>query len=135
MKKRLTKFALFLSILIPVCVVAGGEDEVYPKLKPEYLSQDQVTREDYNTMSEFGISYDECLADTSRAEVANYNDPRHVVDVAMKKCAVKLEELNDWLTEKRFPPNFKKGHIRKLSGKSVRKVMPQVMFLMSAKQQ
>lgn len=135
MKKRLTKFALFLSILIPVCVVAGGEDEIDPKLKQEYLSQDQVTREDYNTMSEFGISYDECLADTSRAEVANYNDPRHVVDVAMKKCAVKLEELNDWLTEKRFPPNFKKGHIRKLSGKSVRKVMPQVMYLMSTKQQ
>ncbi|MCH9047606.1 MAG: hypothetical protein IH836_01470 [Proteobacteria bacterium] len=135
MKKRLTKFALFLSILIPVCVVAGGEDEIDSKLKQEYLSQDQVTREDYNTMSEFGISYDECLADTSRAEVANYNDPRHVVDVAMKKCAVKLEELNDWLTEKRFPPNFKKGHIRKLSGKSVRKVMPQVMFLMSTKQQ
>lgn len=135
MKKRLTKFALFLSILIPVCVVAGGEDEIDSKLKQEYLSQDQVTREDYNTMSEFGISYDECLVDTSRAEVANYNDPRHVVDVAMKKCAVKLEELNDWLTEKRFPPNFKKGHIRKLSGKSVRKVMPQVMFLMSTKQQ
>ena len=135
MKKPLTKFALFLSILIPVCVIAGREDEVDPKLKPEYLSQDQVTREDYNTMSEFGISYDECLADTSRTEVANYNDPRHVVDVAMKKCAVKLEELNDWLTEKRFPPNFKKGHIRKLSGKSVRKVMPQVMFLMSTKQQ
>ncbi len=135
MKKRLTKFALFLSILIPVCVVAGGEDEVDTKLEPEYLSQDQVTREDYNTMSEFGISYDECLADTSRAEVANYNDPRHVVDVAMKKCAVKLEVLNDWLTEKRFPPNFKKGHIRKLSGQSVRKVMPQVMFLISTKQQ
>jgi len=135
MKKRLTKFALFLSILIPVCVIAGREDKVDPKLKPEYLSQDQVTREDYNTMSEFGISYDECLADTSRAEVANYNDPRHVVDVAMKKCAVKLEELNDWLTKKRFPPNFKKSHIRKLSGKSVRKVMPQVMFLMSTKQQ
>ncbi|MCH8078405.1 MAG: hypothetical protein IIA06_01320 [Proteobacteria bacterium] len=135
MKKRLTKFALFLSILIPVCVVAGGEDEIDSKLKQEYLSQDQVTREDYNTMSEFGISYDECLVDTSRAEVANYNDPRHVVDVAMKKCAVKLEELNDWLTEKRFPPNFKKGHIRKLSGKSVRKVMPQVMYLMSTKQQ
>ena len=135
MKKRLTKFALFLSILIPVCVVAGGEDEIDSKLKQEYLPQDQVTREDYNTMSEFGISYDECLVDTSRAEVANYNDPRHVVDVAMKKCAVKLEELHDWLTKKRFPPNCKKGHIRKLSGKSVRKVMPQVMYLMSTKQQ
>jgi len=133
MKKLLTKFALLLSILIPVCVVAGGEDVVNPET--EYLSQDQMTREDYNTMSEFGISYDECLADTSRAEVAYYNDPRHVVDVAMKKCAVKLEELNDWLTEKRFPPNFKKGHIRKLSGQSVRKVMPQVMFLISTKQQ
>ncbi len=135
MKKRLTKLVIILLTQTPVYVAAGGEGEVDPNLKPEYLSQDQVTREDYNTMSEFGISYDECLADTSRAEVANYNDPRHVIDVAMKKCAVKLEELNDWLTEKRFPPNFKKGHIRKLSGKSVRKVMPQVMFLMSTKQQ
>ena len=133
MKRLLTKFALLLSILIPVCVVVGQEDEVNPET--EYLSQDQVTREDYNTMSEFGISYDECLNDTSRAEATNYNDPRRVVDVAMKKCAVKLEKLNDWLTEKRFPPSFRKGYIRKISGKSVRQVMPQVMFLMSAKPQ
>ena len=135
MKKRLTKLVILLLTQTPLYVAAGGEDEVDPKPESEYLSQDQVTREDYNTMSEFGISYDDCLADTSRAEVANYNDPRYVVDAAMKKCAVKLEELNDWLTEKRFPPNFKKGHISKLSSKSVRKVMPQVMFLMSQKQQ
>ena len=137
MKKLLTRFALFLSILIPVCVVAGGEEDINPETssEPEYLSQDQVTREDYNTMTEFGIAYDECLTNTSRAEVANYDDPRHVVDVAMKQCAVKLEELNEWLTEKRFPPSFKKGHIKRLSGKSVRRVMPEVMFIMSTKQQ
>jgi len=135
MKKRLTKLLILLLTQTPVYVAAGGEDEVDPKLEPEYLSQSQVTREDYNTMSEFGFSYDDCLADTSRAEVANYNDPRHIVDIAMKKCAVKLEELNDWLIEKRFPPNFRKGHIRKLSSKSVRKVMPQIMYLISSKQQ
>lgn len=133
MKNTLAKFTLLSSILIPVYAIAGGEDEVKPE--PEYLSQDQVTQEDYNTMSEFGGAYDECLADTSRAEVANYNDPRHVVDVAMKQCAVKLEELNDWLTEKRFPPGFRKGYIRKTSGKSVRQVMPKVMFMISTKQQ
>ena len=142
MKNRLTKLVLLLLILNPVYVAAGGEDDINPKTdseptdsEPEYLSQDQVTREDYNMMSEFSDAYDECLTDTSRAEVANYDDPRHVVDVAMKQCAVKLEELNDWLTEKRFPPSFKRGYIKRLSGKSVRRVMPEVMFMMSSKQQ
>ncbi len=137
MKNRLSKIVLLLLILNPVYVAAGGEENINQEAnsEPEYLSQDQVTREDYSTMSEFEDAYDECMTDTSRAEVVNYNDPRHVVDVAMKQCAVKLEELNDWLTEKRFPPGFKKGHIRKISNKSVRQVMPEVMFMMSNKQQ
>ncbi len=137
MKNRFSKLVLLLLILNPVYVAAGGDGDVNPETKsePEYLSQDQVTREDYNMMDEFKVAYDECMTDTSRAEVANYNDPRHVVDVAMKQCAVKLEELNDWLTEKRFPPHFKNGYIRKISSKSVRQVMPEVMFMMSQKQQ
>jgi len=137
MKNRLSKLLLLLLVLNPVYVAAGGEENINQETnsEPEYLSQDQVTREDYSTMSEFKGAYDECMTDTSRAEVVNYNDPRHVVDVAMKQCAVKLEELNDWLTEKRFPPGFKKGYIRKISNKSVRQVMPEVMFMMSNKQQ
>jgi len=133
MKKTLAKFALLLLTQIPVCTIAGGEDEA--KIEPEYLSQDQVTQEDYITMAEFGGAYDECLTNTSRAEVANYDDPRHVVDVAMKQCAVKLEDLNDWLTKSKFPPGFKKGYIRKISGSSVRQVMPEIMYMMSIKQQ
>jgi len=142
MENQLTKLVLLLLILNPVYVAAGGEEDINPKTdseptssEPEYLSQDQVTREDYNMMSEFSGAYDECLTNTSRAEVANYNDPRHVVDIAMKQCAVKLEELYAWFTERRFPPSFIKGYIRKLSGKSVREVMPEVMFMMSQKQQ
>ncbi len=133
MKKTLAKFALLLLTQVPVCAIAGGEDEA--KIEPEYLSQDQVTQEDYITMAEFGGAYDECLTNTSRVEVANYDDPRHVVDVAMKQCAVKLEDLNDWLTKSKFPPGFKKGYIRKISGSSVRQVMPEIMYMMSIKQQ
>jgi hypothetical protein len=126
-----------LLVLNPVYVAAGEEENINQETnsEPEYLSQDQVTMEDYSTMNEFKDAYDECMTETSRAEVANYSDPRHVVDVAMKQCAVKLEELNDWLTEKRFPPGFKKGYIRKISSKSVRQVMPEVMFMMSQKQE
>jgi len=137
MKNRLTKLVLLLLILNPVYVTAGGEEDIEPEVnsESEYLSQDQVTMKDYNTMNEFKVAYDDCMTNTSRAEVANYNDPRHVVDVAMKQCAVKLEELNDWLTEKRFPPHYKKSYITKISNKSVRQVMPEVMFMMSRKQQ
>ena len=137
MNNRFSKLVLLLLILIPVYAAAGGDGDVNPETssEPEYISQSDVTREDYSMMDEFKVAYDECMTDTSRAEVANYNDARHVVDVAMKQCAVKLEELNEWLTEKRFPPGFKKGYIRKISSKSVRQVMPEVMFMMSQKQQ
>lgn len=137
MKNQLTKLVLLLLTQTPVYVAAGGDENTNPETssEPEYISQSDVTKEDYNTMSEYGDAYDVCLQDTSRAEIPNYNDPRHVVDVAMKKCAVKLEELNEWLTEKRFPPGFKQRHIRKLSSDSVGGVMPQIMFLMSSKQQ
>lgn len=142
MKKTFAKFALLLLLSqIPVYAIAGGEDEVNPEInletspEPEYLSQDQVTQKDYNTMTEFSVAYDKCIKDTSRTEVPNYDDARHVVDIAMKQCAIKLEELNEWLTERKFPPGFKKGYIRKISGKSVQQVMPEIMYMMSAKQQ
>ncbi len=137
MKNRLIKFVLLLLTLSPVYVTAGEEVETNPATssEDEYISRSEVTNEDYNMMNEFKDAYDECMTNTSRAEVANYNDPRHVVDVAMKQCAVKLEELNEWLTEKRFPPHFKKGYITKISNKSVRQVMPEVMFMLSRKQQ
>lgn len=137
MKNRLIKFVLLLLTLSPVYVTAGEEVETNPATssEDEYISRSEVTNEDYNMMNEFKDAYDECMTNTSRAEVANYNDPRHVVDVAMKQCAVKLEELNEWLTGKRFPPHFKKGYITKISNKSVRQVMPEVMFMLSRKQQ
>ncbi len=137
MKNRLIKLVLLLLTLSPVYVTAGEEVETNPATssEDEYISRSEVTNEDYNMMNEFKDAYDECMTNTSRAEVANYNDPRHVVDVAMKQCAVKLEELNEWLTEKRFPPHFKKGYITKISNKSVRKVLPEVMFMLSRKQQ
>ena len=137
MKNRFSKLVLLLLILNPVYVTAGDGEDTNPasSSEPEYISQSEVTREDYNMMNEFSVAYDECMTETSRAEVPNYNDSRHVVDVAMKQCAVKLEELNLCLTEKRFPPHFKKGYITKLSNKSVREVLPGVMFMMSQKQQ
>ena len=137
MKNRLIKLVLLLLTLSPVYVTAGEETDSSPATgsEPEYISQSDVTREDYNMMEEFSVAYDECLTETSHAEVPNYNDPRHVVDAAMKQCAVKLEELNEWLTEKRFPPHFRKGYTTKLSNKAVRRIMPEVMYLMSTKQQ
>ena len=137
MKNRLIKLMLLLLILGPVYVAAAEEAVTSPATssEPEYISHSDVTRDDHNIMTEFAVAYDECLTETSHAEVANYNDPRHVVDAAMKQCAVKLEELNEWLTEKRFPPHFRKGYTTKLSNKAVRRIMPEVMYLMSTKQQ
>ncbi len=137
MKTQLIQLALLSLAQIPVYVAAGDNTNTHPETgsEPEYISQSDVTQTDYDTMSKYGDAYDLCLQDTSRAEVQNYKDPRHVVDFAMKKCAVKLEELNVWLTRKKFPPGFKQRHIRKISSHSVRGIMPGIMFMMSNKPQ
>jgi len=90
MKNRLIKLVLLLLTLGPVYVTAVEQADTSQAAssEPEYISQSEVTNEDYNMMNEFKDAYDECMTNTSRAEVVNYNDPRHVVDVAMKQCAV-----------------------------------------------
>jgi len=99
----------------------------------EYLTAEEMTPEDYAKLSEFAVKYDVCLTKTSQSEINNFDDPRHVVDLAMKQCAYELEELNNWMTEKKIPPPFRQRYIQKTSSRSVGKVLPAVMMGIAAR--
>ena len=99
----------------------------------EYLSPDQMTEDDYAKLSEYSSEYDSCLNEESRIQLNNFDDPRHVVDTAMKKCAFRLEELNVWMQDRNFPPGFIHKYIQKTSNKTVNKVLPSVMMAIAAR--
>ncbi len=94
----------------------------------------QITEDDYAKLSDYAVQYDACLNEKSRIEINNFNDPRHVVDTAMKQCAVKLEALNSWMQERKFPPGFIHKYIQKTSNRTVGKLLPAVMMEIAARQ-
>ena len=62
------------------------------------------------------------------------DDPRHVVDFAMKKCATELENLNMEMTARNFDPNFRQGYIKRISNRSANQTLKIVMMGMARKQ-
>ncbi|NIQ16082.1 MAG: hypothetical protein GTO02_17330, partial [Candidatus Dadabacteria bacterium] len=73
-----------------------SKQETTPQ-QTEYLSPDQLTDDDYTKLSEFANEYNECLNVRSREELENFNDPRHIVDTAMKKCVPVQDNLYKWM--------------------------------------
>ena len=100
----------------------------------EYLTQDQMTDEDYTRLSEGAAKYDACLNEKSARELQNYDDPRHVVDTAMKQCAIVLDELNNWMIFRKIPPGFANRYMQKTVNRSVNKLLPRVMMQTAARQ-
>lgn len=130
MKYHFIRIILLLSVQVAYTTAATETEEDHTT---SYLSPDQVSRDKYDVILDFKMNYDQCIIDTARAALINYNDPRHVLDIALKRCADQLNELNQWLIEERFPPNFRKAQLTKISRQSVRKTIPEIMFLMSTK--
>lgn len=95
----------------------------------------KISMQDYRTMAEFTALYDQCLQHTSQSNLDHYNDPRHILDNAMKKCAPKLDALNAWLIAEEFSLNFRKHYIKRATRKSVSQTMPKIMLQMANQHQ
>ncbi len=121
---------ILMSISFSISSYAESTDskqETTPQ-QTEYLSPDQLTDDDYTKLSEFANEYNECLNVRSREELENFNDPRHIVDTAMKKCVPVQDNLYKWMQERRFPPGFAHRYMQKVTNKTVNKLLPQVMM-------
>lgn len=92
-----------------------------------------MTREDGYMLKEHASRYNECLTETSVGQLQAEDDPRRVVDHAMKACAVKLEELDRKMKARNFDPDFRKGYIRTVSNRSANNVLRIVMMGMAAR--
>jgi len=134
MKKIFCIAILCIGFIAPCYADSNTPEEEANKEQSEYLMPNQITEDDYAKLSDYAIEYDTCLNEESRIQLNNFNDPRHVVDTAMKKCAFKLEELNAWMQERKFPPGFIHKYIQKTSNRTVGKLLPAVMMEIAARQ-
>jgi hypothetical protein len=101
---------------------------------PHYLAPEEITKEDYDMMSDYAYRYDSCLNQTSQEQMDKQPDPRHVVDYAMKQCAVELEELDRKMTARNFDPAYRQGYIGKVNRQSVNNTLRSVMMGMASRQ-
>ncbi|MEE9118602.1 MAG: hypothetical protein V3U02_08420, partial [Calditrichia bacterium] len=106
---------IFVSLTISCFANSDNPENVDSNQQTEYLSPDEIAQDDFYKIEEHSIRYSECINDKSRSEINNYNDPRHVVDAAMKFCAYALEELDHWMIERKLPPPIRHKFIRRIS--------------------
>ncbi len=119
---------IFVSLTIPCFANSDNSENVDSNQQTEYLSPDEIAQDDFYKIEEHSIRYSECINDKSRSEINNYNDPRHVVDAAMKFCAYALEELDHWMIERKLPPPIRHKFIRRISSRAVGKTLRLVMM-------
>ncbi len=132
-KKIFRTTSIFL-ILLPVYAISGELPEVPTLPQAEYLTPDKMTREDHMMLAEYTDNYNGCLQDTSIEQMSTQNDPRHVVDFAMKHCASILEELDQKMIEDNYDPNFRQGYIRRASNQAANGMLRLVMMGMANRQ-
>ena len=130
-----------LDIIIMVIILAltgtarADEPAVAPGTKaPHYLAPEEITKEDYDMMSDYAYRYDTCLNNTSQEQMDKQPDPRHVVDYAMKQCAAELEELDRKMTARNFDPAYRQGFIGNVNRQSVNNTLRNVRMGMAARQ-
>jgi hypothetical protein len=133
---QITKqFAIILLLSVTPLHGTSGELPDVPALpQAEYITPDKMTREDHMMIAEYSDNYNGCLQDTSIEQMNTRDDPRHVVDYAMKHCAGILEELDLKMIEKNFEPDFRQGYIRRTSNQAANGMLRLVMMAMANRQ-
>ena len=99
----------------------------------EYLGPQDLTREDHAMLVEQREKYNQCLRETVQKELNNHDDPRVLVDFAMKNCAFEMENLYNWMTLRNIDPGFKQGYIKQASNRAVNNLLRVVMIQMAAR--
>lgn len=123
---------VFLAVFLTTGLTTFAEEA--ETAKTDYIMPNEMTRDDQKMLSEYTNRYDYCMGETSVQQMQVQDDPRHIVDFAMKKCATDLENLNMEMTARNFEPNFRQGYIKRISNRSANQTLKIVMMAMARKQ-
>ena len=132
---RTGQWILCLAIGLSLNSIVAAEENTANPEDSAYITPDKLTREDKMMLSDYSNRYETCMNETSVAQLQSQDDPRHVVDFAMKQCAVELENLNMEMTARNIDPNFRQGYIRHITNHSVNRTLRMVMIGMANRQQ
>lgn len=131
---KLCTFSLFLVFAVAGLAEPDTSETENNTDQTEYLAPDQMTDEDFAKLSDSAAEYDACLSEKSAEQLNNYDDPRHVVDTAMKLCVPVLENLNAYMIERKIPPGFAHHYIQRTVNRTVGELLPRVMMQTAARQ-
>lgn len=123
---------VFLMVFLTTGLTTFAEEA--ETAKTDYIMPNEMTQDDQKMLSEYTNRYDYCMGETSVQQMQLQDDPRQVVDFAMKKCATELENLNMEMTARNFDPNFCQGYIKRISNRSANQTLKIVMMGMARKQ-
>ena len=131
LQKLINLRLLSLILAFPGFGLAGESETTEPPVQQEYLTADKMTREDRDMLAQHSENYNYCLSNTSIEQMQLQPDPRHVVDIAMKQCAVELENLDKKMIERNFDPVFRQGYLRRVSNHGANQTLRMVMMTMA----
>jgi hypothetical protein len=136
--KKYSCYRTLIAIVLACLAVSGTAhadgDTKAPAAAQHYLAPEDITREDYDMMSDYAYRYDSCLDQVSQEQMDKQSDPLHVVDYAMKQCAPKLEELDRKMIARNFDPVYRQNFIGNVNRKSVNNTLRNVMMDMASRQ-
>jgi hypothetical protein len=101
----------------------------------EYNTSGEMSREEYQKVSEASAEYNECLNEFAITQLEQQSDPRVVTDHAMKKCAPILEDLYNYLVLGNYAPEAMKRFVSSISNRGANKLLSHVMRYMAVQSQ
>lgn len=130
------KKSIFLLItLLAFCGSAFADGDEPETTESQYITPNNMSNDDRQMLSDYSGSYYQCLSDSSMQQVQTQNDPRRIVDIAMKSCAIHLETLQQKMNERNFDPNFIDYYLHHTSTNGANNALRTMMMVMATKQQ
>lgn len=84
--------------------------------------------EDMQLITETNINFTSCIQQASMEIMDSHGDVREIAGLSVEKCAPVLKELDDKLAARNINPDFYKGMIQQMKGRSIRRLLPLLMM-------
>ena len=101
----------------------------------EYKTTGEMTREEYQKVSEASAEYNECLNEFAMSQLEKQTDPRVIADHSMKQCAYILEDLHNFLLMGNYAPEPTTRFVSSISNRSANKLLSNLMMFMATREQ
>ncbi len=92
------------------------------------MGRRSLTAEDVQLVTEANSRFTVCIQQSSLELLDSHDDVRKIAGLAVDKCTPVLQRLDEQLAEKKIHPDFYKGMLEQIKGRSIRRLLPLLMM-------